>query len=159
MGYRGTQQGNSNRLLFSNRARFRREWATFIPSIWVLILHSFEAQSALQPENTKPLRLTSHVRGAAPYAQRGGASASFLSLGTSWRCLGTPFTKHRWHIRHQWHPEARSQKKTNEGLMTRPLCPLFFFGGAGGLRSAFFLLAFDFYLQAPRKHETPPTTA
>ena len=36
VGYRGTQQGTSNRLLFSNRARFRRERATFIPSIWVL---------------------------------------------------------------------------------------------------------------------------
>ena len=34
--YRGTQPGTSNRLLFSNHARFRRERATFIPSIWVL---------------------------------------------------------------------------------------------------------------------------
>ena len=49
VGYRGTQQGTSNRLLFSNRARFRRERATSIPSIWVLLTaHTQHTQPALR---------------------------------------------------------------------------------------------------------------
>ena len=37
VGYRSMHQGTSHRLLFSNRARFRRERANLIPFIWVLV--------------------------------------------------------------------------------------------------------------------------